>query len=249
MKHYLITEWNVDMIDLKWLTDRQVLFEKFTYPSVMSQTNKDFTWILVSDTRTPDSFKKVLDGYGAEVLYFNFENYNWKSPEYHAHGKAYRPSYQIQQRSIDLEYIARPLIDYIGTPDTDYIITSRLDNDDAISIDHIDRINIEAGLLWGKDRFWLNFSRGKKWCSGKVYETNSHYSPFISFVEPPVDIKTTYQVCHTMAHETEYPVIDIRKGLPTWMQVIHGENLVNKLMRFKGEQPFEEVADRFKING
>ncbi len=259
MKHYLITEWNVDMIDLEWLTERQVLFEKFTYPSVMSQINKDFTWVLVSDARTPDSFKKVLESYDAEVLYFNFDNYNWQAPKYPDHGKAYMPSYQIMQRSIDLEYISRPIIDYIGDQDTDFIITSRLDNDDAISVDHIDRINTAAKLLWSEgcidqhynagDRFWLNFTRGYKWCSENVYPVNSLHSPFISFVESPVDMKTTYQACHTTANDTKYPLVNIKQGQPTWMQVIHGKNLVNKLMRYAGEKPFEEVTDRFKING
>lgn len=242
MKHYLITEWNVDMLDLDWLHARQKLFERFTLPSVESQINKDFTWILVSDTRTPDSFKKVLEGYPAEVLYFNFEDYDWGDLSADI-------DHEVMKRSVDLELIDRPLIDYIGTPDTDYIITSRLDNDDAISIDHIDKIQTSSKKLWKGTPFWLNLTRGYKYCDGNVYPVTSPHSPFISFVEPPVNIKTTYQTCHTLAQETEYPVEMIRKGHnPTWLQVIHGANLLNKLMRLRGEAPYSTISDRFKIN-
>ncbi len=243
MKHYLITEWNVDMLDLDWLKARRVLFEKYTLPSVLSQTNKDFTWILVSDTRTPDSFKKVLDGYPAEVLYFNFEAYDWGyTPPSDKWGKT-------MIRAIELELIDRPLIDYIGTPDTDFIITSRLDNDDAISVDHVDKIQTWSKKLWRGNRFWLNLTRGYKYCAGNVYPITSPHNPFISFVEPPTDIKTTYQVCHGQALNTGYPVEQLRVGhLPTWLQVIHGDNLCNKLMRRRGEAPYSTVSERFKIN-
>jgi len=248
MKHYLITEWNVDMIDMEWLTARQKLFEKITLPSVRAQTNKDFEWILVSDSRTPDEFKAVLDSYPATVFYFNFENHDWESPVFMGSGTQTQAKKTIMQRSIDLEYISKPLRDYIGTLDTDYVITSRLDNDDGISIDHIDRIQQAAKQNWSGDRFWLNLVRGLKYNHGDVFPVNSPHSPFISFVEPPHGLLTTYQVCHTEAKKTEYPVVQVRKGLPTWLQVVHGGNLLNRMKRFKGRASFSTVAERFKIN-
>jgi hypothetical protein len=246
MKHYLITEWNVDMIDMDWLTERQKLFEDITLPSVMSQTNKDFEWILVSDARTPDEFKEVLDSYPATVFYFNFENHDWESPDFE--GGGVHAKKELMQRSIDLEYIAKPLRDYIGTQDTDYVITSRLDNDDGISIDHIDKIQRFAKQHWTGERFWLNLVRGLKYNHGDVFPVNSAHSPFISFVEPPEGLLTTYQVCHTEAQSTEYNVVQVREGKPTWLQVIHGGNLLNRLKRQKGKAPFSTVAERFKIN-
>jgi len=110
MKHYLITEWNVDMLDMEWLTSRQKLFEKFTLPSVMAQNTDEFEWILVSDARTPDEFKRVLDSYPATVFYFDFDGFDWESPEWAGSGT----KSAIMQRSIDLEYIAKPLRKFIG---------------------------------------------------------------------------------------------------------------------------------------
>ncbi len=244
MKHFLITEWNVDMLDMEWLLERQKLFEKFTLPTVQAQTSKDFEWILVSDSRTPDEFKKVLDSYPATVFYFDFENYDWESPKWSGHGT----KGHIMQRSIDLEYIAKPLREYIGEQDTDYVITSRLDNDDGVAIDHIAKIQRHASKNWNGKRFWLNLQRGLKYNHGDVFPVGSIHSPFISFVEPPKDLLTTYQVTHTEAYKTGHPVIQVRSGQPTWLQVIHGSNLLNRLKRQKGKAPFSTVAERFKIN-
>ena len=247
MKHYLITEWNVDMIDMDWLTERQKLFESITLPCVLSQTEEDFEWILVSDTRTPDEFKKVLDSYPATVFYYDWHNHDWESPEFNGHGT----KGGVMQRSIDLEYISKPLREFIGEQGTDYVITSRLDNDDGISTDHIANIQRYARQYWKVNpdtRFWLNLIRGLKYCDDYVYPVNSAASPFISFVEPPYDLLTTYQVCHTEAKDSQYNLVQVRKGEPTWLQVIHGDNLLNKLMRVKGKAPFSTVADRFTLD-
>ena len=63
------------MLDPEWLKGRQTLFEKFCLPSVLSQTNKDFEWILVADERTPEEFKKVIEAYPATVVYGDFAWY------------------------------------------------------------------------------------------------------------------------------------------------------------------------------
>jgi len=240
MKHYLVTQWNCDLYDLDWLKQRQKLFETFTIPSVLAQTNKDFTWLLVSDSRTPKEFRSVLDSYPAEVIYHNFEGHKWPEVE---------GSDPIHRRSVQLEYISNVVSDYIGYQNTDYIITSRCDNDDAIAKDHMEKIRdgaLEAWLTQPKPKFWLNIVRGYKWDRGIVYPKNSNRSPFISFVEPDNGhLLTTYQCCHTLATESEYNVVQVRQGAPTWMQVIHPDNLLNKTMRFRRPQPEDSIRDRF----
>jgi hypothetical protein len=236
MKHYLITPWNVDMVDLEWLKARQILFEKFTLPSVLSQTNKNFEWIIVSDHRTPDSFRKVLDSYPATVLYADFDLTNIKLAQ-----TSHRRGVRLE------ESIAAPLREYLKDVDTDYIITSRLDNDDAISVDHVDKVQ-----RFARERkcdgmpFWLNMQRGYKWCSGNVYPIGALQNPFISMVEEQGELLTAYRCSHKVVHK-HARMEQVREGHPTWMQVIHGANLLNKLMRYRGEMPFSNVRDIFKI--
>lgn len=223
------------MLDLDWLVARQKLFEKFCLPSVMSQTNKDFEWIFVSDTRTPDSFKKVLDAYPATVLYADV-------------GEGLKTTRTKQLRAIQLEEaVATPLKEYLDSKDVGLVITTRLDSDDAISTNHIDKIQTFANIYKGRGRFWLNLQRGLKWCGGNVYPIGALQNPFISFIEPQGDLFTAYQCCHMLAPKSGFPVIQVREGQPTWMQVIHGGNLMNKLMRYRGEQPFSNVSSMFKI--
>lgn len=235
MKHCLITPWNLDMLDMEWLEARQKLFEKFCLPSVLSQTNKDFEWILVSDLRTPDIFKKVLDEYPATVLYADV-------------GEGLKAARTKQLRAIQLEEsVAAPIKEYLETKDEGLIVTTRLDSDDAISTNHIDKIQTFANKHRGKGQFWLNLQRGLKWCSGNVYPISALQNPFISFIEPQGDLLTAYQCCHMLAPKSGFPVIQVREGQPTWMQVIHGGNLLNKLMRYKGEASFSTVSNRFNI--
>jgi hypothetical protein len=237
MKHYLITPWNIDRLDLEWLTARQVLFEKFCLPSVLSQTNKAFEWILVADSRTPDSFKKVLDAYPATVLYHDFEG-------------VLTVARSRQRKAIALEtVVAAPVKNYLSNIATDFIITSRLDNDDAISTNHIDKIQTcsKAMKRSPDDRFWLNLQRGYKYCRGNVYPIGALHNPFISFIEPQGALLTAYQCSHQLAPQSKFRVVQVREGHPTWMQVIHGGNVSNRLMRYKGEMPVSNVSNIFKI--
>ena len=47
MKHYLITPFDYPK-DYPYLKERYEIFDKYTYPSVMAQTDKDFEWILLT---------------------------------------------------------------------------------------------------------------------------------------------------------------------------------------------------------
>jgi len=49
--------------DDAWLMDRLQLFDHYTYPSVMSQTDQDFEWIGVVHTKTPEWFIKALESH------------------------------------------------------------------------------------------------------------------------------------------------------------------------------------------
>ncbi len=245
MKHYLVTQWNCDMYDIDWLQRRQKVFEKFCLPGVEAQENQDFEWLMVSDSRTPDKFKNVLESYPATVIYPDFENYVWDD-----HAPPCNDLSSLMKRSTQLEYISQHLIDHIGTLDTDYVITSRCDNDDALAFDHISRIQWYAKYLRRNDReFWLSFVRGLQWKDDIVYSHNSRNNPFLSFVENPEDLKTCYQVCHTLASETPYMVHVVRSGEPTWLQVVHGENLLNRVKRKgQGGHPASTIRDRFTYN-
>ena len=244
MKHYLISLWNVDCYDIGWLERRAKVFEKFTLPSVEGQSNKNFEWLLISDTRTPDKFKDVLGSYPARVHYHDWEHHDWKYPK--------SPNETKLQFSVRIETIPEVIEAAIGEPDTDYIITSRLDNDDILAVEHMDRIQRHVGAFWinrTSDRFWFSTVRGFRYRvdASKMYPFNSMFNSFLSFVEPPFDIKSCFQTVHTEAKTTGYPTEYVRQGAPTWAEVIHGENVLNRVKRFKGEREAKPELGRFSL--
>lgn len=44
-----------------WMEHRIILFEKYTLPSVLAQTDKDFTWLLAFDKQTPENILTRYD--------------------------------------------------------------------------------------------------------------------------------------------------------------------------------------------
>jgi hypothetical protein len=236
------------MYDLAWLEHRQNLFEKYTLPSIEGQHNKDFEWLLISDARTPDKFKNVMDKYPARVVYKDWTRYQW----------AELPG--IKRNSpmglaVRIETINDVVAEAIGQQ-TVPVITSRLDNDDIVAKEHMQRIRAYSEELWETKgpKFWVTMTRGWRYCQDNIYPINSKCSSFVSFVESPENLETCYPCLHTMterdAKQKGYPFVIIREGEPTWAELIHPNTVMNRLKRYRGEQPVtKEFLRRFSING
>ena len=66
-KHYILTRFNLGVYDQnnayaelvgdphEWMEHRLRLFEETTFPSILEQENKNFTWLIAFDERTPDA--------------------------------------------------------------------------------------------------------------------------------------------------------------------------------------------------
>lgn len=207
-------------LDPVWLDHRIELFERWCLPSVIAQTVRNFKWLILCNKATPYPHREYLDCYND----YDFINIVWtdKADRFTAPGA-------IRERLDGNE---------------DYIINTQLDNDDAISIDFMEGIQKEAT---GKVEF-LNYPRGYALHEGKVYGRRSEGSPFRSFVEKPDNIRTVYHVVHGASH-TIAPVRQIRENEGMWLQVIHDQNLINKLARKSKDKgrPFDEIRDKFSI--
>ena len=80
-QQYIITRFNVPIVtmltkqldaidvttDEKYLDKRFSLFEKYTVPSMLNQTNKDFMWIILFSDKTPAKYqsrmRKIADSF------------------------------------------------------------------------------------------------------------------------------------------------------------------------------------------
>lgn len=219
IRHYLITRFNVQYLELVeknvglspevWLNERLYLFFKFCYPSVADQTEKNFKWIVYFDVDTPDSFIqkfRSLDGYNIVDLKF---------------------------ASTWLEFNSKVSKELPPKSENEIVITTRLDCDDAISKNAISSIQNESLGIISSTNFTSSFI--VNFIDGLVYDVNSKLllkaslssNPFISLVNLDSDNDNSV---YTYQHNTVkkyFKIIDIYNQ-EIWLQIIHGNNLLNK---------------------
>lgn len=231
--HFLITRFNLrnpqwdvtknngTLLSDEWMDNRLWLFENFCYPSIISQKNKNFVWLLYLDQTTKPEFKARV-----EKLIAN-----------HAFIKVfYIDGMGVFQSSIK-EHIAQNC----SKP---YLITTRIDNDDCVAIDYMDEIQkcfaqqeyeaidiVKGYSLQIEPQFIL----GKK---------EHVFNPFISLIEKNSNPKTVWTNDHTMwKKETRIKQI-IDKRL--WMSIIHEKNKVNEFDGY-GNISWNEINAKFVV--
>ena len=220
-EHYLLTKFNKGLYtqsqktkgDRKardeWMVHRIRLFEKYCFPSIKSQVNQDFKWIVIFDRKTPKEFLRKIEEY---TQYKNFIPVFDGSFDHH--------------------------IKKLLRPETQYLITTRIDNDDAFHKNAIKKIQLhfaKDNLAYARD-FFLNFPIG--YCldeqTGQITLNGSKSNPFITLVEKvkrgpkAVSIKTVR--CMNHSHLDRLGKIkQICTTTPMWVQVIHKRNISNRV--------------------
>jgi putative rhamnosyltransferase len=202
-RHLILTRFNVrieqcDRQGLDWLEHRFDIFERFCFPSVRSQTNTNFDWIVFFHPEVPKGFRGRIQAYCA--------------------CSAFRPIYF---RSMFSQAMVQAAISDLLEGFT-HVITTRLDNDDAISTRFVDTIQKH---FRGQDFEFLNFTNGYIWAEGRLFFGQHHSNPFISLVERTGNCSTVYCGNHMDLGQVG-PIAQI-EGPPAWLQVVHGQNLSN----------------------
>ena len=187
-----------------WLEERFRLFERHCLPSVAAQTRTDFTWLIYFDIDTPPVFRERIE---RNQQIFPFTPY-------------FTPLFRS-------EGWPRSVREALDSP-AQWLLTTRLDNDDAISTDFVERLREAVDAMPAPRRCSLNFPDGFLLQSGKAYAHRHLCNPFASWLEPWDDaMRTAYSIHHMkMAEAGEVIQID---SPGTWLQVIHGGNVSNRL--------------------
>jgi hypothetical protein len=219
-QHFLLTNFNVPRMDcrldadgapvdrhgtpvrtVEWLEHRFALFERFCLPSVLGQTNQNFTWYIRYDDTAPGECGRRLSRYRA-VRNLRLVSY---------------PHAFSQTIEDDL------------AANTECVISTRLDNDDALHRDTVAEIQRQCRpgtteLL----HFPLGYVYDV--VTGAVRLRRYDTSPFLSFVEHPrrAPIRSALHIDHTRAAEVA-PVRHICEGEPRWLVVVHERNMSNAL--------------------
>lgn len=212
MNHFIITRFNDYFpclpdpnlgLDEKWLAARLKLLEDIAIPSIESQTDQDFLWILKCHPKTPMWAKKILNKKNFIVSY-----------EKEVHNLI------TKQASISFAKIIRK------STRNKNIITTRLDSDDAISKDHIKLVkeNIKSGMFY-------DFEKGIVKINNDYYlHSKNGTSQFCSYMERPDELRTVYCKIHPEISEAECIKNKTYFG---WMQNHHDTNITIELKKGK----------------
>lgn len=218
-KHYIITRFNLRTPDWdlsknqelvltdEWMTHRMELFEHICLPSIVSQTNQHFSWLLYFDTETSLMFRKKIEAITKKIT-------------------------NVRVCYIDgMPSFKSSLIEHIRTETRHipYIISTRLDNDDCLHQDFVKTIQEQFDF---QDFMAIDCTKGyslqlePEVLLGKKTHL---YNPFISLIEKNRSPSTVCMRSHT-EWKREHRVKQINdKRL--WLSVIHQKNKMN---RFNG---------------
>ena len=229
-RHYIITRFNLrakewqftknstKVLDENWLKNRFELFEKYCLPSLLSQTNKNFEWVIYFDTETPAFYKDKIEAYRQK-----FPNL---VPVFVENMELFLPSIQA----------------HIKNNNQEYVITTRLDNDDCVSKYFVDEIQKNFNkqtyeALDFVDGYSLQISP-----DFKLGKKRHLYNPFISLVEKKQNPTSVWSRSHTSwKRETRIKRILNNR---IWMVIIHQENKVNEFDGY-GKVNAEEIFQDF----
>lgn len=214
-KHYLITRFNVVLNNPlfesdrsgrsvqteSWLEERFDLFERYTLPSVMNQSCRDFEWIVLFNSATPERFLQKVESYKASMPQF--------VPLYVDAG--------VEAKDIAIEYIKQHCSEK-------FVITTRIDNDDVIHRDYLARIQ---EVFQPRDNCFITFRSGAQYREQGCVMRRFNYikNHYFSRVESADNINTA--LCnHTRIHKNGSLMIYDDEYM--WIEIVHSGNLCNR---------------------
>lgn len=219
LQHFILTRFNIRLWNrdkeggkvrsLKWLEHRFTLYERYCLPSIKNQTCREFEWIVLVDSITPDDYKTRINGYQIEcpqmaVVYVEPEN-----------GRFFA---EIFRQEIVKRLKAQR------------VVTTYLDNDDALNIRFVEDLQRRAHSV--NNGVFINYSDGYQYYTGGNYLMEVRYTKnhFVSVVEKgnPATVKGIFGYGgHYHIDELKGVNIERVENLRMWCEVVHEKNMVN----------------------
>lgn len=212
--------------DPVWLGSREALFNRYCWPSLRDQLDRDFTTLVFFDEATDRDFvARLLDGKDLVPLYTDRRN-----------GVVLRTN----------EYLARTLRN-AGPAAGTFVSTTRLDSDDAIAPDFLARIDeVVRAAPDHRPRVYYSFPLGQKYITRTKTYRKRYFkkNSFGTLVErwTPKGIATVFVRRHMEMVDHE-PTVFIKDGRGHWCNVVHGGNVRNSERGVDLARPYFPVGD------
>ena len=222
LTRFNLTLWQTDKNSnntqtAEWLEQRFRLFEQFTLPSVLNQTDKNFKWIVLFSSETPIKYKSRIDEIRS------------RCPQFRAIGVA--PGQSAIFGQIFKEVIENDL----GDKAEGIVSTTYLDNDDALSVHYMEMIQNLISINYNKiiaQTSIINFRFGCQYFTEHKVASKASYkrNHFITLAEPlgSNSIKTVfgYGSHYYIGKHNGIRQIAVEKT-DMWLEVIHDKNVIN----------------------
>ena len=232
-QHFVITRFNLRQKDWvtsksnnqvltdEWMENRLRLFTHYCFPSLLMQSEQNFTWLVFFDITTPVKYRSIIS-----QLQQQFPNF---MPIFIDGMDEF---YQQTKREIK-QRLTQP-----------FVITSRLDNDDSLHKNYIKEVqshfNQQAFMAIDfVDGYTLQIEPYVR------FAKRSHtHNPFLSLIESSAHFKTVWFINRHGQWSKIKQLTSVRHK-PMWMSVIHMENKVNEFLGF-GRVDWHEI-DNFNL--
>lgn len=193
----------------KWLEQRFSLFEKYCLPSIIGQTYREFEWIVLFDSTTPEPFKKRIKEYKKDCSQLI-------------------PIYVEPEKGHHFAEIFRKEV--IKRLSGNRVISTYLDNDDALDIHFVEDVLRRTDAL--PNGAFTTYDCGYQLFTNHHYLMQVHYprNHFMSVIEEgnPATLKTIYGYgSHYYIEKTPGAKIEHIKNQPMWCEVVHDRNVGN----------------------
>lgn len=227
-----------------WFAAREPLFRTYTLPSVLAQRHAGFTWFILVD-------EPFADLVPAEIR-----------PE------AVDPRIQLVSGDEDGQPIAslseldrlvstqisrqfeRMRADGVVDP---VVTVARLDNDDAIAVDFLELLN-RLGVIAqreGQTRDTVvSFPHGLQYMRNREFSTyifnNNHFLASLHAAPEPAGRRVhALSFNHSYVFAKAPRAVIANTDLPMWVEVVHGENLINQYRPIAPRRGNQGLAERF----
>ena len=244
ISHFLLTRFNLllwkkdkrgnAVRTVGWLEHRFALFERYCLPSVIGQSCRDFEWIVLFDSRTPERFReriKALQARCPQLVPVFVEPENGR---YFA---------QIFRDEVAGRLALRRSA---GAAEDERVLTTYLDNDDALHPGFVEDLQRRAAAL--PDGTFVTYTHGYQFYTDYDYMLRIRYpnNHFISVVEngDAAALKTVYGYgSHYYLDRIKGVRIERVKDLPLWCEVIHEKNMSNDAYYMLGTRMVKDAGE------
>ncbi len=217
-KHFIFTRFNLPtpnwthtrdgekVLTDDWMSDRWQLFEQFTFPSFVNQSNQNFEWFVFFDKSTDDIYwQKIMHLANG---YVNFKPVKLENNQAIAPW-LYQLSHSINEK-------------------TKYLISTNVDNDDMIHKDFVKNIQ---KLYKPQHDLVIDMVKGYRMKlisshSGIFQRWDIKCNAFVSLVEKKTDFKSIYKEKH-LSYRNYKNYIGYDKNT-MHIQIVHQFNKLNQ---------------------